>query len=83
MIFAGRQLMRNRKHWTDIFTRHTRDVANLVDGNRIKLTYKPSGLWTYRYTCSAIDASVPVEVEDYGWVFHKRILNFVTLGSPS
>jgi len=59
-----------RKHWTDILTRHTGNVADLVQGNRIEFTRKSCRLWADGYTSTAVDTGVPVEVEDDGRVFH-------------
>lgn len=71
-LFSFRQNMRDRKYGTNIFAGHTRDITHLVDGNRVKLTNKPSRLWTHRHTCAAVDAGIPVEVEDDGGVFHEE-----------
>lgn len=72
MFIRRRQLVRNRKYWTNILASHACNVTNFVERNRIKLTRESCGLRTYRYACAAVDASVPIEVEDDGGVLFQK-----------
>jgi len=66
--------MCDRKHWTNILACHAGYVTDLVDRNCIKLAYEPRWLWTHRYTCTTVDAGIPIEVENDGWVLHEKLL---------